>query len=238
MGNRLFQDPEVVLWDSNSYQYCVSCGSTDSVLSMAHKTFISYKYSESQELRDRIIQAMGSDAAYYTGETSESPDMSDLKTATIRKKLADMIYSTSVTIVIISPHMKESNWIDWEIEYSLTQTTRNDRTSRINGVVGVVMKVNGGYDWFIHPRINCHGTQVVTYDNSLLYPIISNNHFNSEPEQWHCSQCKTFDWLNGSYIEYVKEEDFLLNPSMYVENAYTKSQNGGAGYRLQRTRKN
>lgn len=40
---------------------------------MAHKTFISYKYSESQELRDRIIQAMGSDAAYYTGETSESP---------------------------------------------------------------------------------------------------------------------------------------------------------------------
>lgn len=27
-----------------------------------------------------------------------------------------MIYSTSVTIVIISPHMKESNWIDWEIE--------------------------------------------------------------------------------------------------------------------------
>lgn len=45
---------------------------------MAHKTFISYKYSESQELRDRIIQAMGSDAAYYTGETSESPDMSDL----------------------------------------------------------------------------------------------------------------------------------------------------------------
>ena len=205
---------------------------------MAHKTFISYKYSESRELRDRIIQAMGSDAAYYTGETSESPDMSDLKTATIRKKLADMIYSTSVTIVIISPHMKESNWIDWEIEYSLTQTTRNDRTSRINGVVGVVMKVNGGYDWFIHPRINCHGTQVVTYDNSLLYPIISNNHFNSEPEQWHCSQCKTFDWLNGSYIEYVKEEDFLLNPSMYVENAYTKSQNGGAGYRLQRTRKN
>ena len=146
---------------------------------MAHKTFISYKYSESRELRDRIIQAMGSDAAYYTGETSESPDMSDLKTATIRKKLADMIYSTSVTIVIISPHMKESNWIDWEIEYSLTQTTRNDRTSRINGVVGVVMKVNGGYDWFIHPRINCHGTQVVTYDNSLLYPIISFNLFNT-----------------------------------------------------------
>lgn len=28
---------------------------------MAHKTFISYKYSESQELRDRIIEALGDD---------------------------------------------------------------------------------------------------------------------------------------------------------------------------------
>lgn len=26
---------------------------------MAHKTFISYKYSEAQDLRDRIIKALG-----------------------------------------------------------------------------------------------------------------------------------------------------------------------------------
>ena len=37
---------------------------------MAHKTFISYKYSESQDLRDRIIDALGEDATYYKGETS------------------------------------------------------------------------------------------------------------------------------------------------------------------------
>ena len=36
---------------------------------MAHKTFISYKYSEAQELRDRIIKAFGDDASYYQGET-------------------------------------------------------------------------------------------------------------------------------------------------------------------------
>ena len=53
---------------------------------MAHKTFISYKYTESRNLRDRIIIALGPDATYYNGETSESPDMSDLKTETIRKK--------------------------------------------------------------------------------------------------------------------------------------------------------
>lgn len=30
---------------------------------MAHKTFISYKYSEAQNLRDRIIKALGDDAS-------------------------------------------------------------------------------------------------------------------------------------------------------------------------------
>ena len=44
---------------------------------MAHKTFISYKYSEAQDLRDRIIDAMGDDAQYYKGETSDSPDLTD-----------------------------------------------------------------------------------------------------------------------------------------------------------------
>ena len=45
---------------------------------MAHKTFISYKYSEAQELRDRIIKAFGDDASYYQGETSASPDLTCL----------------------------------------------------------------------------------------------------------------------------------------------------------------
>lgn len=35
---------------------------------MARKTFISYKYSEAQDLRDTIIDSLGSDAMYYKGE--------------------------------------------------------------------------------------------------------------------------------------------------------------------------
>ena len=34
---------------------------------MAHNTFISYKYSESQDLRDDIIKALGEEASYYKG---------------------------------------------------------------------------------------------------------------------------------------------------------------------------
>ena len=44
---------------------------------MAHATFISYKYSESVDLRDRIINAMGEDAIYYKGENGFSPNKSD-----------------------------------------------------------------------------------------------------------------------------------------------------------------
>ena len=47
---------------------------------MAHKTFISYKHSEATDLRDRIIEALGDDAMYYMGETSESPDLTDTST--------------------------------------------------------------------------------------------------------------------------------------------------------------
>ena len=79
---------------------------------MAHKTFISYKYSEAQDLRDAIIDAMGDDASYYQGETSESPDLTDTSTENIKKHLRDMMFDTSVTIVLITPHMKESKWTD------------------------------------------------------------------------------------------------------------------------------
>ena len=63
---------------------------------MAHKTFISYKYSEARDLRDRIIEALGDDATYYKGETSDSPDLTDTSTENIKKNLKDMMYDTSV----------------------------------------------------------------------------------------------------------------------------------------------
>ncbi|GAB6172685.1 hypothetical protein JCM15765_21630 [Paradesulfitobacterium aromaticivorans] len=37
---------------------------------MAHKTFISYKYSEAQKLRDDIITALGDDATYYNSHSA------------------------------------------------------------------------------------------------------------------------------------------------------------------------
>ena len=95
---------------------------------MAHKTFISYKYSEAQELRDKIIKSLGDDATYYKGERSDSPDLTDTSTENIKIALKNMMYDTSVTIVIISPNMKNSKWIDWEVEYSLKNIQRKNHS--------------------------------------------------------------------------------------------------------------
>lgn len=201
---------------------------------MAHKTFISYKYSEAQNLRDDIIDALGDDATYYKGETSDSPDLTDTTTENIKRNLKDMMYDTSVTIVIISPNILQSEWIDWEIEYSLKKIKRKNRTSLINGVVGLIMKVDDGYSWFEKSGINCHGSSTVSYEMDKVYHIISANHFNSNPPIWHCDKCKTYDWLNGSYMSFIEEETFLDNPQKYIDNAYDKSENDGKGYDLVR----
>lgn len=192
---------------------------------MAHKTFISYKYSEAQELRDAIIEALGENASYYQGETSDSPDLTDYTTETIREHLKDMIFGTTVTIVIISPHMTESEWIDWEIEYSLREYSRNGKKSKSNGIVGVVMKVNGSYDWLCSTITHEDGHTATNNDSRKMYKIVNDNRFNENPKVYSCDKCKTVDRLSGSYISLIPEDEFLENPDYFIENAYQKCQN-------------
>lgn len=199
---------------------------------MAHKTFISYKYSEATELRDRIIKAMGADASYYNGETKDSPDRSEQAECTIEKALTDMMFDTSVTIVIISPHMKESKWIDWEISYCLKKITRKGRTSHRNGLVGVIMKVNNSCDWFKYQVTKPDGHVLNGYHTEKVYDIINENRYNQEPVQFHCARCQSYDGLTGSYISFVEEDDFLADIDTYINNAYNKSENDAAGYKI------
>ena len=189
---------------------------------MARKTFISYKYSEAQNLRDRIIKALGDDATYYQGETSDSPDLTDTKTDSIKKNLTDMMHDTSVTIVVISPNLKDSKWVDWEIEYSLKEITREDKKSRTNGVMGVIMKHNGGYDWLVSSTTKDDGCSVRTIDHTKLYKIINENRYNLKSGADACDRCKAYSQLNGSYISLIEEESFIDDPGKYIENSYEK----------------
>jgi hypothetical protein len=203
---------------------------------LAHKTFISYKYSEARDLRDRIIEELGDDAMFYKGETSDSPDLSDTTTENIKRALTDMMYETSVTIIIISPDMKNSKWIDWEIEYSLKNNTRNNRTSHTNGLLGVIMKCNGGYSWFKTTSVKDDGCKSSRFYEDKVYPIIRKNRFNQMPKIYKCNVCKTVDALLGSYIAYIEEQTFLADPQKYIDNAYDKSENDAAGYEITKVR--
>ena len=147
-----------------------------------------------------------------------------------------MMYNTSVTIVIISPNIKQSKWIDWEIEYSLKCITRKERTSHRNGVVGVIQKVNGGYDWFRYKNQHPDGHVTTDYYSYKVYDIINNNRCNQTPKVYHCKECKSIDALTGSYISFVDEDTFLSNIDKYIDNAYDKSENDGAGYEIHPTR--
>lgn len=203
---------------------------------MAHKTFISYKYSDAQNLRDEIIDKLRENASFYKGETSESPDLTDTSTDNIKKNLSDMMYDTSVTIVIISPNMKQSKWIDWELEYCLKNNTRKERTSHVNGILGVIMKVNNSYNWIKSVHRNEDGCFLTSYDSSKTYKIINDNRFNQNPMKYECKVCRTVNGLTGSYISFVTEDDFLANPNKYIDNAYAKSENDASGYILTKTR--
>lgn len=191
---------------------------------MAHNTFISYKYSEARDVRDRIIDALGDDAVYYKGETSDSPDMTDFKTKTIREALKDMLFDTTVTIVVVSPHMTESKWIDWEIEYSLREYSRNGVKSSPNGLVGVIKKCDGGYGWIKTVTRNADKCRTASFDKSLLYPIIVGNRCNQDPKEYACNKCRSIHWLNGSYMALVEEEKFLEDPRRFIDNAFEKHQ--------------
>jgi hypothetical protein len=203
---------------------------------MARKTFISYKFSEAVDLREEIINSLGDDASYYKGETADSPDKTDTSTENIKEHLKDMIFDTSVTILIVSPNIKTSKWIDWEIEYSLKEITRADRTSRSNGIVGVIQKVDDSYDWLITSAKNDDGCTTTSHQTSKLYPIINKNRYNlSGDDKYSCPHCQSYSQLDGSYISLIKEDVFLNNPNKYIENAYEKSQEIG-NFKITKTR--
>ena len=195
---------------------------------MAHKTFISYKYSESQDLRDKIIKKLGTDATYYKGETSKSPNLTDYTTNTIRKNLADMIYDTTVMIVIISPNMKQSEWMEWEIKYALREQTRNGRTSHADGVVCVVQKNEPYKQLGLNPYswAKSYGGE---WDSSKLFKIINQNRNNKKT--WYESDLTDqteYNNLSKHYVDIVTEEEFLTCPDVYINTAFNKSQNLGS----------
>lgn len=140
---------------------------------MGKKIFVSYKFADSRvknlsfyenlTVRDYVTkfeEIVDPSDDIYKGE-SDGEDLSKLSEETIWKKLKDRIYDSSITVVFISPGMKESGkteknqWIPWEISYSLKEVSRKNKngdavTSRSNAMVAVVLPdENGSYSYYL-----------------------------------------------------------------------------------------
>lgn len=136
---------------------------------MARKVFVSYKYADnnvyplsgnfySTTVRTYVdkfeTRVENNGFCIYKGE-KDGEDLSHLSEETIWSKLKNRIYDSSVTIVFISPNMREKyksdkdQWIPWEIAFSLREQTRSDYTSHSNALLFVILPDrNGNYNYY------------------------------------------------------------------------------------------
>lgn len=198
---------------------------------MGRKIFVSYKYADDEvrELEynynyrlpvkttarryvDKLEEKIGVDNI-YKGE-NDGTDLSSLSDESIWNELKRKIFDSSVTIVLISPKMKEkfktedSQWIPQEISYSLKNITHGDRTSGTNGIICVVLPDRyGSYSYYIN-----EGIFSTTYNDNVTFDIIKNNRNNEK-------------YGEGSYIVTVKWDEFISNFNKYIDKAIEHKEN-------------
>lgn len=215
---------------------------------MGRKVFVSYKYSDSQvkdldiyelvdflgtKIRrkitttarhyvDKVAEKFEDDDNVYKGEDDDE-SMESLADSTIGSKLGDKIFDSSVTIVLISKGMKNSflpekdQWIPWEISYSLKVQSRQNQHSKINGVIAVVLPDElGSYEYYITKDVECNCRRLNT---PFLFQILKDNMFNvKEPNKQICNGSWVYSG-DSSYINSVKWDDFIVNPTIYIDKA-------------------
>ncbi|HQI04196.1 MAG TPA: TIR domain-containing protein [bacterium] len=218
---------------------------------MGKKIFVSYKYGDTEvfplknyteelyhptKVRDYVSELQGlfeKEDQINKGEL-DGESLANFKVSTIESKLRKKIYDSTVTIVLISPKMKdpyepESNqWIPWEIAYSLRESTKGGRTSLTNAVLAVVLpdKTNS-YSYYIKdstcPKCNCR-----TLETAFLFQILRDNMFNAKnPEYSTCDNHQSNPVYLGesSYIYSVKWSDFKNDINFYINKAVKVNEN-------------
>ena len=216
---------------------------------MGKKIFVSYKYGDDQvenlsyyensTVRDYVTKfenALDSSDNIYKGE-SDGEDLSVLSDDAIWEKLKNRIYDSSVTVVFISPGMKENwklerdQWIPWEVSYSLKEVSRKNKngqavTSRSNAMLAVVLPdSNGSYSYYLESK-NCCGSGCTTHHTDKLFSIIRKNKFNlKNPNKRVCDTGEIIWYGEYSYIKAVKWSEFIKNYSTYIISACERQDN-------------
>ena len=201
---------------------------------MGRKIFVSYKHNDPnveplygsgnkttvRNYVDELEELLEAGDHIYRGEESND-DLSGLGKKAIRRRLAEKLFDSTVTIVLISRSMKTRNkkeyeqWIPWEISYSLKNIERGGLNSRVNAIFAVVIpNRNGKYDYLITDRRCSSCGDIRHWKREMLFPILRDNMFNrKKPNIKTCSKtsCGGYNLEGHSYIETVKWEEFVGN---------------------------
>lgn len=213
---------------------------------MGRKIFVSYKYADDsvysltsgensivRNYIDEFESKLDESDDIYKGE-SDGEDLSQLSEETIWQKLKDRIYDSSLTVVFISPNMKESGkvdkdqWIPWEISYSLKEVSRKNKngdsvTSRTNAMIAVVLPdKNNSYSYYLEIK-NCCESKCTMHHTYKLFDIIRQNKFNyKNGDKEECDNKDTIWHSECSYIKAVKWNNFINDINKYVDEAYER----------------
>lgn len=212
---------------------------------MGRNVFVSYKYADTNVQRlqrtpwyeptkvrdyvDELAEELRKNGEVYMGEKNDE-DLTGYSDDYIYEHLKDKIYPTTVTIVLISPNMKEpgrydkSQWIPWEIFYSIYQSNRHDRVSHTNAILAVVLPDQyGSYSYMIEHK-NCCPSGCRLLHTDKLFTILQENMFNQiEKTKMDCSLGDNVYRGMCSYIPMVKWCDFIQNMDLHLWQAeYTR----------------
>jgi len=216
---------------------------------MGRKVFISYKYADEnvpdlnmveevqtisgtyrvarrtrvRDYVDKLQELIGTENINLGEKDGES--LAEFSNSTIETSLKNKIFQSSVTLVVISQGMislidpEKDQWIPWEVSYSLRTVQRENKTSRMNGVLGIVLPdMNSSYDWYYTSNTLCN---CVTHHSEKIFRILKVNMFNMKKPVLR--QCNGLVIHEGefSFIKTVKWEDFIKgsNYNYYIEKA-------------------
>lgn len=202
---------------------------------MGRNVFVSYKYADSdvqqfvnsryrttvRDYVDIIAKILGrTDGFYFRGE-NDGEDLSGFDYKTIERKLADRMFYTSVTIVLVSPRMFENvpeieQWMPWEISYSLKNKTRSDGSSNMNAILAVILPDrNGSYNYAMYSD----GRNTFVKEKAF-FEIMLVNMFNRRGVNHYTDKYGNHLYFHGnSYIVMVRWSDFRSNPEHYINLA-------------------
>ena len=137
--------------------------------------------------------------------------------------LKPRVHDSSVTLIVISPGMKNlsepesEQWIPNEIRYSLWEVPRGDKNSTTNALFGVILPNRSGTYEYIYEKSNCshcgHIRMLNKQTNPHLFNILRGNIFNRKNDKG--SKCQSVycnsTIYNGdhSYLHLVTLEEFL-----------------------------